>query len=858
MFVLCFFSLPFFSLSVKVTAGWDLTCAVLNGEVGCFGSGRLGGIGRGDTENWGAQPGQMGNLVPITLPGPTLKVDQVAAGLSGNDHTCLLFTNKRAVCFGYNPYGECGAGTTTSPLLGPVSSLAFLNAAASPVRQVVPLQGATCVLSDADSSVTCWGYGGYGTLGRGDAASPASLGASSPVVFDQPTVTVTMISGANLHVCALFSNRRVRCWGDNQYGELGQGHSRAVGLAASDMTSLLFVSFSDATAEVAQVSAGTGHSCALLSSPAAGRIVCWGQGSHGQLGTGSVFNRGTQASDMTSLALLAFSTTDAALSISAGALHTCALFDAGAGAGRCRCWGNGADGQLGSGSTSNMGDNPTELSSVGFIAFSDTVPAVAVTAGRYHTCAAFANDRTRCWGNGHLGALGTDSTASVGNAPGDMISLGYIPLLPSVLYAVEPTSGSMLGSDTITITGIRFTSPTVTVQFTASTAGGCPSTPVSLTGVAPVSNTSIVIQTPSLASCGPSVANLVVISPLFNLTSLPSEFYFFSPSFAVTSFAASSPTGGPVLGGTVVTFLGTDLFATPNALCKFGSVTSPLTVINATTGSCTSPKVNISQDAPFRIALNGVTFTSTGPTFFYYDVIALSLDVSRGPASGSTPIYLRMTSTGSISHPGNVAIVRFVSSVNGAVATTVPGTVVADTNAPSGFSVLTLSPDSTPYSFLYPTTFTLIVSLNGGQQLLPPQAVFEYYNDPAVSGLSLTGVPADNAAGVVVTILGTNFRNYPLNSCKITMMGAVVTVPTTFNSFGGGVLVVTLPSLGGASVAGPAVFEISLNDGWQYTSNGKSLTLFVVSGVAPAGGPLAGGTALTVAGAGRRTPRHRA
>jgi hypothetical protein len=431
--------------------------------------------------------------------------------------------------------------------------------------------------------------------------------------------------------------------------------------------------------------------------------------------------------------------------------------------------------------------------------------------------------------------------------------LDYILLLPaSSLDASVPATGSAAGSETITLLGRNFITPTVTVQFSNSTVGGCPSAPVTLTGVVPVNFTQIVIQTPSWP-CGPGVANLAVLTNRqgLNFATPPVPFVFYAPNFAVTAFAASSPSGGPLLGGTAVTLIGTSLVSTPNALCKFGYLSSPLTVINSTTGSCTSPKVTTAQDAPFRIALNGVNFTSTGPTFYYYNVAGLTLDVPRGPATGSTLIYIRLTSTGSVSHPGNVAIVRFASSVNGAISDAVPGTVVADTNAPSGFSILTLSPDSTPYSFLYPTTFTLTISLNGGQQFLPPVVAFEYYNDPAVSGLSsLSGIPADNAAGLVVTITGSNFRNYPLSYCKVTMLGTVVTVPATYGSSGGGVLLVTMPSLAGASVAGPAVFEISLNDGRQYTSNGKSLTLFVVSGVAPAGGPLAGGTALTVAGAG--------
>jgi alpha-tubulin suppressor-like RCC1 family protein len=813
----------------------------------CFGFGELGNLGVGSTVDLGDSAGEMANLQPLTLPSSTSRADHVATSLGGGDHTCVVFVGGQAVCFGSNSFGECNTGSRAGPVLGPLTSLVPFG----PVKQVVALQSATCALSaDDTASVTCWGAGAMGTLGRGSAADVYSMSAAGPVVFDPAeTAPVTAISGLFQHVCALFSNGRVKCWGQNASGQLGQPHTREVGLAASDMTSLPFIAFSDTGAQAAQVSAGRAHTCVRFSSPA-GRIICFGRGVEGQLGSGLSFNLGPSQPYIT------FSSSDAAVDLSAGGSHTCAVFDRALSAGGAgiRCWGSGHEGQLGTNDRQQIGDNPTEMSTLNFISFSDAAAPASVSAGFNHTCAVFAGDATRCWGSGSHGALGQDSTANVGDVSEDMVSLRDILLLPSILRAVTPSSGSIAGSETIVITGAYFPTPTVTVHFFNSTVGGCPTAPVSLTGVAPVDLTTVVIQTPSWGMwCGPGAANLVVTaqSPAFNLTTLPWPFLFFAPGFAVTSFSPASPMGGPCTGGTLVTLVGTGLVSTPDALCKIGLSTSALTVINSTTGTCTSTGVKRALNVTVAISLNGRNFTTAGPTFNYYDVTGLALDMSRGPATGGTPIAVRISSTGAVAHPGNAAAVKFTSQSNGSLALAVRGTVVSDPAASSGFSVATITPDTAPFALPSPAAFTLTVSLNGGLQFLPPvSSAFEYYSAPAVSGLALAGIPADNAAGVVLTILGTSFRDYPQSFCRITLAtGARVVLPTTFDTLSS-MLRVTLSAFSGASIAGPAVFEVSLNDGRQYTSNGKSLTLFVVSGVAPAGGPLAGGTALTVAGAG--------
>lgn len=84
--------------ALRIVAGNGRSCAVTQGQAGCWGYGGYGALGRGDNYDWGYRPGEMANLVPIPLPSPTLQVYQVATNLFDWDHTCLLFTNMQVSC----------------------------------------------------------------------------------------------------------------------------------------------------------------------------------------------------------------------------------------------------------------------------------------------------------------------------------------------------------------------------------------------------------------------------------------------------------------------------------------------------------------------------------------------------------------------------------------------------------------------------------------------------------------------------------------------------------------------------------------------------------------------------------------
>ena len=179
----------------------------------------------------------------------------------------------------------------------------------------------SCALTPT-GAVMCWGYNSDGQLGDG-----TNTQRNSPVSIPSLTSGITSISSGQYHTCAITSAGAVMCWGQNSYGQLGDGTTTQRNSP---------VSIPSLTSGVTSVSSGEYHSCALTSS---GAVMCWGLNSNGQLGDGT----NTQRNSPVSIPSL----TSGVTSISSGAYHSCALTSAGA----AKCWGRNSYGQLGDGTT---------------------------------------------------------------------------------------------------------------------------------------------------------------------------------------------------------------------------------------------------------------------------------------------------------------------------------------------------------------------------------------------------------------------------------------------------------------------------------------------------------------------------
>ena len=239
-----------------------------------------------------------------------------------------------------------------------------------------------CAIID-NRSVMCWGAGSMGQLGNN-----ASIDQNVPVYVEDfgPGRTATALSAGSTHTCALLDNGSVTCWGEGTNGQLGDG------TLTSHPIPNTIVSFPSGKKAIT-ISSGDDHTCAILDD---GKVMCWGEGSNGQLGNGATIDAATpQQTDA-----LGFNST--AKSISAGKHHTCAITNNGT----TVCWGQGSKGQLGNGDPS-MKTSPTPIGTLPY-----GLSAVALAAGEEHTCALLSQGSVACWGNGDSGRLGNGSTST--------------------------------------------------------------------------------------------------------------------------------------------------------------------------------------------------------------------------------------------------------------------------------------------------------------------------------------------------------------------------------------------------------------------------------------------------------------
>ena len=361
--------------------------------------------------------------------------------------TCSLLVGGLVKCWGLATDGNLGIGIS-SGAIGDVSSdmgnnLAPVNVGTGvSVADICTGYYHQCVVL-SNSKVKCWGSNGDGQLGLGTTVAKmgtalVDMGNNLPSVSLGTGLTATQVVVGNYHSCALLNNNLVKCWGANNYGQLGLNSTTYKGRASTDMGDNLMYTVLSSTGGVGSIAGGHSHTCAILLST--NQTKCWGLNSNGILGVGDQSNRGHAANSMgDNLPPVNLGTGMYAVQISAGNDHTCALLNDAT----VKCWGN--SNYCGFGDTNNRGGT---LASMG-----DALPRVnlgnsgtvqQITAGYYHTCALFSSGMVKCWGrnDAELG-IGTSATAGsyVGDAAGEMgESLPFVNL-GSNMFATHISAG---------------------------------------------------------------------------------------------------------------------------------------------------------------------------------------------------------------------------------------------------------------------------------------------------------------------------------------------------------------------------------------------------------------------------------
>ena len=313
----------------------------------------------------------------------------------GLNHACAILDDGDLKCWGLDGNGQLGnGGSTTADQTSPPSTAIDLGTGRTAVA-VVAGQWHTCAILD-NGDLKCWGQDTYGQLG--DGGTNTDTDAPSTTAIDLGTGrTAVAVSGGWHHTCAILDNGDLKCWGRDNHGQLGNGGSTATTQTSPPSTAIDLGSGRTAVA----VSAGYGHTCAVLDN---GDLKCWGRNYHGQLGDGG--NTNTNAPSSTAVNL---GTGRTAVAVGTSYGHTCAMLDNG----DLKCWGQDLYGALGDGGSNTNTNAPSSTA----INVGSGRTSVAFVAGNYHTCAILDNGDLKCWGKDSKGQLGDGGTNTDTDAP---------------------------------------------------------------------------------------------------------------------------------------------------------------------------------------------------------------------------------------------------------------------------------------------------------------------------------------------------------------------------------------------------------------------------------------------------------
>jgi alpha-tubulin suppressor-like RCC1 family protein len=367
------------------------------------------GCGEDTLSPTGAEPSE----AVATVSTAALAFVQVSAGTF---HTCGVTRDGLAYCWGGNDKGQLGNGTSRINV-GYTSPVAVIGG--HHFRHVTTGYEHSCGVTVEDR-VYCWGQNFFGQLGNGTSGS-------DHFQFETPTLVAggrrfRQVRAGYSHTCAITLSNVAFCWGENNYGQLGDGTTTWRSVPVRVLGGLVW----------GQLSGGGEHTCGVIQTD---QLYCWGLNDHGQLGNGSTINRlkpfpvsggrqfrqvdaggyhtcavttgdlaycwgfnfngalgdGTTTEHLTPGAVAGLRRFD---HVNAGDLHTCGVTLAGKGF----CWGRNEFGQLGDGTTTNR-LKPVQLGIA--------LEMRQVSAGLFHTCGVTTDDRAYCWGSGGLLGDGT-------------------------------------------------------------------------------------------------------------------------------------------------------------------------------------------------------------------------------------------------------------------------------------------------------------------------------------------------------------------------------------------------------------------------------------------------------------------
>jgi len=315
---------------------------------------------------------------------------------SGLDATCGIVTGGQTWCFGKAPLIGVAKDTSCFGRLGewdekkaPCTLIPLQIAGSLALNSLTVGDSVACGLA-AGGAAYCWGDQTYGELGNGVSADGKS---SLPVRVTGPltaAATFTQVSAGGTHVCALVTGGSAYCWGHDDALQLGNGDV----IKANSSTPVPAVPGK----VFKQIAAGRSFTCGLQTD---GVTFCWGDNALGQLGRGTF---GDTTENFVAVSAPAFT------QISARGDNACGL----TAAGTIYCWGDNTTAQTGR-AAGGITATPNQVAGTGYtyvaVGGRDSTIADGAVA---HVCA-LAGSTVSCWGSNRYGQLGRNI------APGNLL-----------------------------------------------------------------------------------------------------------------------------------------------------------------------------------------------------------------------------------------------------------------------------------------------------------------------------------------------------------------------------------------------------------------------------------------------------
>ena len=353
--------------------------------------------------------------------------------------------NGLSYAWGANTFGQLGNNDTSG--VSQLSPQLVVGLAATGMDGI-SAGGTHTVAFKNNTSAYAWGNNGYGQLGNTSATSSALPLQVYRYELDEITIAgpltrVIAVSAGGNHNLAIDSGNNVWAWGDNYYGQLGDGTLSVRYAAVSVLTS---VNGSPLTG-VSKISAGGSHSLALMGNNtvingnlvSSGNVMSWGYNAVGQLGNKvtvfGIYSTGLNSTLPTPVVLDAPNNPNLSnvTSIAAGGSHSLFLVNGGLSSATVWSCGYNFAGQLGDGTTINRNHGVVQVIFPSNVITSSRFP-VQVAAGLDHSLVRMSDGTVWGWGFNFYGELG------------NLAALG--------LYTPQPTAVQVMVSASAPLSGV--------------------------------------------------------------------------------------------------------------------------------------------------------------------------------------------------------------------------------------------------------------------------------------------------------------------------------------------------------------------------------------------------------------------